>query len=97
MLVLAAVFGLDFYLYSVIPKGFFPQQDTGRLVGSIQADQSVSFQLMQQKLAQFVGIIKRDPAVETGGRLHRRRGRPVPASCSCRCGRSTSASSAPTG
>jgi len=65
MVILAAVFGLNFYLYSVIPKGFFPQQDTGRLVGSIQADQSVSFQLMQQKLAQFVGIIKRDPAVET--------------------------------
>ncbi|WP_407146488.1 efflux RND transporter permease subunit [Bradyrhizobium sp. ORS 86] len=65
MLILAAVFGLNFYLYGVIPKGFFPQQDTGRLVGSIQADQSVSFQLMQQKLAQFVNIIKSDPAVET--------------------------------
>ncbi|MCC8956369.1 efflux RND transporter permease subunit [Bradyrhizobium sp. Pear77] len=65
MLILAAVFGLNFYLYEVIPKGFFPQQDTGRLVGSIQADQSVSFQLMQQKLAQFVGIIQKDPAVET--------------------------------
>ncbi|WGR92294.1 efflux RND transporter permease subunit [Bradyrhizobium sp. ISRA443] len=65
MLILAAVFGLNFYLYDVIPKGFFPQQDTGRLVGSIQADQSVSFQLMQQKLAQFVNIIKSDPAVET--------------------------------
>jgi multidrug efflux pump len=65
MLILAAVLGLNFYLYDVIPKGFFPQQDTGRLVGSIQADQSVSFQLMQQKLAQFVNIIKSDPAVET--------------------------------
>jgi multidrug efflux pump len=49
----------------VIPKGFFPQQDTGRVIGSIQADQSISFQLMQQKLAQFVNIIKHDPAVET--------------------------------
>ncbi|MFT4116123.1 efflux RND transporter permease subunit [Bradyrhizobium sp.] len=65
MLVLAVVIGLNFYLYGVIPKGFFPQQDTGRLVGSIQADQSISFQLMQQKLTQFVSIIKRDPAVET--------------------------------
>jgi multidrug efflux pump len=65
MLILAVVVGLNFYLYAIIPKGFFPQQDTGRLVGSIQADQSISFQLMQQKLAQFVGIIKRDPAVET--------------------------------
>jgi multidrug efflux pump len=65
MLILMAVFGLNFYLYDVIPKGFFPQQDTGRIVGSIQADQSISFQLMQQKLAQFENIIKKDPAVET--------------------------------
>jgi multidrug efflux pump len=72
MLILAAVFGLNFYLYAVIPKGFFPQQDNGRLIGSIQADQSISFQLMQQKLTQFVSIIKQDPAVDiavgfTGG------------------------------
>jgi multidrug efflux pump len=65
MLILATVLGLNFYLYSVIPKGFFPQQDTGRMIGSIQADQSISFQLMQQKLTQFVTIIKNDPAVET--------------------------------
>ena len=65
MLILAAVLGLNFYLYDSIPKGFFPQQDTGRLVGLIQADQSISFQLMQQKLTQFVTIIKNDPAVET--------------------------------
>src|SRR5260370_119263 len=65
---LIAVFipiGLNIYLYIVIPKGFFPQQDTGRIVGVIQADQSISFQLMQQKLAQFVTIIKKDPAVDT--------------------------------
>ena len=65
MLVLATVVGLNFYLYGVVPKGFFPQQDTGRVIGIIQADQSISFQLMQQKLAQFVSIIKKDPAVET--------------------------------
>jgi len=65
MTILAVVVGLNFYLYSVIPKGFFPQQDTGRIIGSIQADQSISFQLMQQKLAQFVNIIKNDPAVDT--------------------------------
>jgi multidrug efflux pump len=65
MLILAAVLGLNFYLYDIVPKGFFPQQDTGRIIGSIQADQSISFQLMQQKLAQFVSIIKRDAAVET--------------------------------
>jgi multidrug efflux pump len=65
MLILAAVLGLNFYLYDVIPKGFFPQQDTGRIVGSIQADQSISFQLMQKKLTQFITIIKNDAAVET--------------------------------
>jgi multidrug efflux pump len=65
MLILAAVVGLNFYLYGVIPKGFFPQQDTGRIIGSIQADQSISFQLMQKKLTQFITIIKSDPAVET--------------------------------
>jgi multidrug efflux pump len=65
MLILAAVLGLNFYLYDIIPKGFFPQQDTGRLTGSIQADQSISFQLMQKKLTQFITIIKNDPAVET--------------------------------
>ncbi len=65
MLIFVSVLGLTFYLYDVIPKGFFPQQDTGRLVGSIQADQSISFQLMQEKLTQFVSIVKKDPAVET--------------------------------
>ncbi|HZR86739.1 MAG TPA: efflux RND transporter permease subunit [Bradyrhizobium sp.] len=65
VIILVAVFGLNFYLYGAIPKGFFPQQDTGRIIGIIQADQSISFQLMQQKLSQFVSIIKKDPAVET--------------------------------
>jgi multidrug efflux pump len=65
MAILATVLGLNFYLYGAIPKGFFPQQDTGRMIGSIQADQSISFQLMQKKLTQFVTIIKNDPAVET--------------------------------
>ncbi len=70
--VLLATIVTNFYLYSAIPKGFFPQQDTGRINGAIQADQSISFQLMQQKLAQFVDIIRRDPAVDfvvgfTGG------------------------------
>src|ERR1700692_109921 len=65
MMIFAMVLGLNFYLYSVIPKGFFPQQDTGQLVGFVQADQSISFQLMQQKLANFVAILRRDPAVET--------------------------------
>jgi multidrug efflux pump len=65
MLVLVAVLGLNFYLYAVVPKGFVPQQDTGLLVGSIQADQSISFQLMQRKLTQFVDIVRANPAVDT--------------------------------
>jgi len=65
MLVLAAILGLNFYLYAAVPKGFVPQQDTGLLVGSIQADQSISFQLMQRKLTQLVDIVRQNPAVDT--------------------------------
>jgi multidrug efflux pump len=64
LLVLVCTISLNLYLYVVIPKGFFPQQDTGRVSGSIQADQGISFQLMQQKLTDFVKIVKQDPAVE---------------------------------
>ncbi|HEV3285493.1 MAG TPA: efflux RND transporter permease subunit, partial [Steroidobacteraceae bacterium] len=53
------------YLYWVIPKGFFPQQDTGRLIGGIQADQAISFQSMSKKLRQFMQIVQADPAVDT--------------------------------
>jgi multidrug efflux pump len=72
MLLLAATVCLNVWMYVDIPKGFFPRQDTGRIVGSIQADQSISFQAMRQKLANFVDIVKADPAVEnvvafTGG------------------------------
>jgi multidrug efflux pump len=63
MLVLLATIVLNGYLFSIVPKGFFPQQDTGAMVGGIQADQSISFQLMRQKLVSFVNIIKSDPAV----------------------------------
>ena len=63
---------LNVYLFVIVPKGFFPQQDTGRLTGAIQAAQDISFQAMQEKLTQIVGIIKNDPAVDnvlgfTGG------------------------------
>jgi len=63
MAILLATIGLNVYLYVIIPKGFFPQQDTGRINGGIQADQSISFQLMRQKLQQFIAIIQKDPAV----------------------------------
>jgi multidrug efflux pump len=72
MLVLLVTICLNVYLYIIIPKGFFPQQDTGRLIGFIQADQSISFQAMRQKLAGFIDILRADPAVDnvvgfTGG------------------------------
>ena len=72
MLVLLATIALNIYLYVIIPKGFFPQQDTGRLIGNIQGDQGISFQAMQQKLRDFVAIVRADPAVDnvvafTGG------------------------------
>jgi multidrug efflux pump len=63
MLSLAATIALAAYLFVIIPKGFFPQQDTGRMIGGIQADQSISFQLMEKKLSRFVNIIRKDPAV----------------------------------
>jgi multidrug efflux pump len=55
---------LNVWLFIIVPKGFFPEEDTGRLVGSLQADQSVSFQLMTQKLRQMTAIVQADPAVE---------------------------------
>jgi multidrug efflux pump len=65
MLILAATLALNFHLYGAVPKGFVPQQDTGLLIGSIQADQSISFQLMQQKLRQFIDIVRVNPSVDT--------------------------------
>src|SRR5258706_2066046 len=64
LLILALTIGLNFYLYYAVPKGFFPQQDTGRLIGNIQADQGISFQAMREKLAEFIEIVRQDPAVE---------------------------------
>ena len=63
MLILFITIGLNVVLLLKIPRGYFPQQDTGRLIGRIQADQSISFQAMQQKLTQFLTIARKDPAV----------------------------------
>jgi multidrug efflux pump len=65
VLTLIATVCLNGYLFWAVPKGLFPQQDTGRVVGGIQADQSISFQAMQQKLTQFITIIQKDPAVDS--------------------------------
>jgi multidrug efflux pump len=56
---------LSFYLYYIVPKGFFPQQDTGRIGGSVQAAQDISFQAMRAKMESFVKIVMTDPAVNT--------------------------------
>jgi multidrug efflux pump len=65
LLVLVAVIALNVYLFIIVPKGFFPQQDTGQLNGGLRADQSISFQAMQKKLKAFVNLIHKDPAVDT--------------------------------
>jgi len=67
-----ATLGLSIFLFMVVPKGFFPQQDTGRLMGAVQADQDTSFQAMKDRLTDLVTTIKKDPAIDnviafTGG------------------------------
>ncbi len=64
LLIFIATICLNVELYIFVPKGFFPQQDTGRMVGSLQADQSISFQAMSQKLRQMMSIVQQDPAVQ---------------------------------
>ncbi|TLZ48995.1 MAG: multidrug transporter subunit MdtC [Gammaproteobacteria bacterium] len=65
MLILAMTVALNIYLYIRVPKGFFPQQDTGLMGGQIQADQAISFQAMREKLRYFVDVVLHDPAVST--------------------------------
>ncbi len=65
LFILVVVIGLNVYLFSEAPKGFFPQQDSGQLQGGLRADQSISTQAMGEKLRQVVGIVHRDPAVAT--------------------------------
>jgi multidrug efflux pump len=72
MFILLVTVCLNVFLYNEVPRGFFPSEDTGRLVGGVQADQSISFQAMSQKMKDFMTIVKSDPAVEnvvgfTGG------------------------------
>jgi multidrug efflux pump len=65
MIILLFTVGLNIYLFTNAPKGFFPQQDSGQMNGGIRADQSISSQAMQKKIYQLVEIIRKDPAVET--------------------------------
>ena len=55
---------INVYLYAIVPKGFFPQQDTGRIMGTVMGDQDISFDAMNQKVNQLVQIVRQDPAIQ---------------------------------
>ncbi|HUZ12242.1 MAG TPA: efflux RND transporter permease subunit [Caulobacteraceae bacterium] len=63
--ILVATIALNVWLFAVVPKTFFPQQDTGQMIGGLRSDQSSSFKITEKRLRQFVGIIGRDPNVDT--------------------------------
>jgi multidrug efflux pump len=65
MLVALITVCINVYLYVIVPKGFFPEQDTGRVMGAIRADQDTSFQALQKKMDRFVSTVRADPAVDT--------------------------------
>src|SRR5579885_1553857 len=65
LLITIATFFLNIYLFILVPKGFFPQQDTGRMMGITRASQDISFEDMQQKQAQLADIVQRDPGVQS--------------------------------
>jgi len=65
LLLLAGAVALNIFLMITVPKGFFPEQDTGSLNGGLRADQSISFADMQTKLTDLVAVIQKDPAVQT--------------------------------
>jgi multidrug efflux pump len=65
LVILLATIALNIYLFIRVPKGFFPQQDNGRMMGAIQADQDTSYQAMDRILLQMIKIVDVDPAVDT--------------------------------
>jgi multidrug efflux pump len=65
LLITLATVGLTVYLYVVIPKGFFPQQDTGRMTGNLMADQDTSYAAMVKLLDEFTAVVSADPAIQT--------------------------------
>ncbi len=65
LLIFFATVALNVQMFKMIPKGFFPQQDTGRINGFVQGDQDISFQAITQKMAAFAAIVQQDPAVDT--------------------------------
>ncbi|AOJ10735.1 efflux RND transporter permease subunit [Burkholderia mayonis] len=63
LMTLVATIALNVFLYIVVPKGFFPQQDTGLMVGGIQADQTTSFQAMKLKFTEMMRVVSANPNV----------------------------------
>ena len=63
LLITIGTFALNIYLFVLVPKGFFPQQDTGRMGGHIEGQQDISFDAMKRKVQQMTEIVKQDPAV----------------------------------
>ena len=80
LLMVLVTVAVNVYLYVIVPKGFFPQQDTGRLTGTIMADQDMAFAGMRDKVAEYIRIVKADPAVQdviafSGGNTAQNQGR----------------------
>ena len=71
LIVMLATIALTGYLYVVIPKGFFPQQDTGQIVGITEAAQDISFPAMSERQQALVDMLLKDPAIESVGELYR--------------------------
>jgi multidrug efflux pump len=63
LILLAVIIAINFYLYAIVPKGFFPDQDTGRLTGYFQGDQNISFQSMREKIDKLMKVVGQDPDI----------------------------------
>jgi len=65
LLIVFGTVALNVYLFTIVPKGFFPSEDTGRMMGVVQGEQNISFQAMQKKMAFFLKAVLADPAVDS--------------------------------
>jgi multidrug efflux pump subunit AcrB len=64
LLLTLLTFGLNFYLYTIVPKGFFPEMDSGRLSGQIRGQQDVSFHTLIQKSTSLVDVVREIPGIQ---------------------------------
>ena len=65
MIIFLATFAVNVHLFNIVPKGFFPQQDNGRLAANIVGQQDVSFATIHDKMLRYANILKDDPAIDT--------------------------------